>query len=170
MEHTALIEAPPDVVWHELMQLDLRDSPVIRGLFAMRGILRRGPLTLQSIADAGFQPVRQRAPTPEVPTGEIVLGLVARPWTWRGGVIHTGEVDLDGFADPGFAVITWSYDMAPTESGSFVRTRTAVRCTDDESRRRFRRYWRLVGPFSSVIRRETLRLLRRQVERRRDSG
>ncbi|MGO4604567.1 hypothetical protein [Terrabacter sp. 2YAF2] len=37
--------------------------------------------------------------------------------------------------------------------------------TDDESRRRFRRYWLVIGPFSSVIRRVALRLVATELDR-----
>jgi hypothetical protein len=40
-----------------------------------------------------------------------------------------------------------------------------VRCTDEGSRRAFRRYWLLVGPFSALIRRLWLREVRRAAER-----
>src|SRR5664279_670006 len=57
---------------------------------------------------------------------------------------------------------------------SILTVETRVAITDDESRRRFRRYWLLIGPFSSLIRRMALRLLatefRRSVPGRPDDG
>jgi hypothetical protein len=44
-------------------------------------------------------------------------------------------------------------------------TETRVLCTDDEARRRFSLYWRLVGPFSALIRRVLLRRIKREAER-----
>ena len=100
----------------------------------------------------------------------MTLGLIARPWTVRGGVHRGPGTDLAGFDEPGYAVITWSYVLSPEGKGTVVTTRTTVRCTDEPSRRRFLRYWRIVRPFSGVIRRESLRLLRRRVERQAATG
>ena len=44
-----------------------------------------------------------------------------------------------------------------------METRVAV--TDDASRLRFRRYWLLVGPFSALIRRTTMRRLAADLRR-----
>jgi hypothetical protein len=40
-----------------------------------------------------------------------------------------------------------------------------VALTDDQSRRRFRRYWLLIGPFSALIRRTALRLFAAELGR-----
>jgi len=41
-----------------------------------------------------------------------------------------------------------------------VATETRIRCTDDASRRAFLRYWRVIRPFSGLIRMEMLRSIR----------
>lgn len=170
MRHDSHIGAPVPLVWRALLELDLRDSPLVRLLLTLRGLRRRGPLTLETLAAAGFRTVRREAPTDLRSGGELAMGLIAQPWRLRGGV-HRGDADdLDSFDDPGHAVITWTYRLEPAGSGTDVTTRTTVRCTDDVSRRRFRRYWRLVGPFSALIRRESLRLLRRRVEHLQQAG
>lgn len=169
-EHSRHIDAPPELVWRGLTGLDLRDSLVVRLLLAVRGLSKRSPLTLAALADGGFRPLRSRAPTPADPTGELVLGLVAQPWRLTGGIRRGDVGDLDTFDEPGHAVISWSYLVDPTRGGCRLTTRTTVRCTDDVSRRRFMRYWRIVGPFSGLIRRESLRLVARRVEPIRDSG
>ena len=70
------------------------------------------------------------------------------------------------FDRPGFAKIATSLRVDPYGSGSSILTmETRVAITDDESRRRFRRYWLLVGPFSAVIRRMAMRLLAAELRR-----
>lgn len=44
-----------------------------------------------------------------------------------------------------------------------IETRVAL--TDDESRRRFGRYWLVIGPFSSFIRQMALRLVTNELDR-----
>jgi hypothetical protein len=45
-----------------------------------------------------------------------------------------------------------------------VGTETRIAATDEVARRRFGRYWRLIGPFSSITRREMLAAIRRRAE------
>lgn len=48
---------------------------------------------------------------------------------------------------------------------SILTVETRVAATDAMSRRRFRRYWLLIGPASSLIRRMALRLLATELRR-----
>jgi|BarGraIncu01121A_1022015.scaffolds.fasta_scaffold100958_1 hypothetical protein len=60
----------------------------------------------------------------------------------------------------GFAKIATSHGVDSCGSGSSIRTmETRVANTGDQNRRRFRRYWMLAGPFGSLVRRMSLRLL-----------
>jgi hypothetical protein len=45
-----------------------------------------------------------------------------------------------------------------------LTTETRVRCTDPAIRRAFLRYWRVIRPFSGLVRREALRLARVDAE------
>jgi hypothetical protein len=54
--------------------------------------------------------------------------------------------------------------VAADRGGSRVGTETRIAATDDTARRRFGRYWRLIGPFSSITRREMLAAIRRRAE------
>jgi hypothetical protein len=101
----------------------------------------------------------------EDPPRELVLGLVARPWTLMGGI---RSLDPDGFRrfdQPGYARIGWNFLVEPRGTVSGLTTETRIRCTDDVSRRRFRWYWRLIGPFSGVVRKEALLQIKRDAER-----
>ena len=68
------------------------------------------------------------------------------------------------FDRPGMAVAAWNFTVLPTDEGSLVATETRVRCTDAAARRSFARYWRVVRPFSGLIRTEALRAIRRTAE------
>ena len=57
-----------------------------------------------------------------------------------------------------------AFTVTPEGAGSRVRTETRIAATDDTARRRFGRYWRLIGPFSSITRREMLAAIRRRAE------
>jgi hypothetical protein len=67
-------------------------------------------------------------------------------------------------ATPGWVRVAAAFTVAGDGAGSRVGTETRIEPTDDAARRRFGRYWRLVGPFSSITRREMLSAIRRRAE------
>ena len=108
---------------------------------------------------------------------ELVLGQMSRPW--KSVAVFTDAPttpeEFISFDEPGFAEIAASLRIDPHgNDSSILTTETRVAITDDESRRRFRRYWLLIGPFSFLIRRMALRLLatefRRSVPGRPNNG
>ena len=50
--------------------------------------------------------------------------------------------------------------------GTLLTTETRIQATDDQARRSFRRYWRVIYPGSAAIRRAWLRAIRRRAEAR----
>jgi hypothetical protein len=98
----------------------------------------------------------------ETPGSQMVLGQVSRPWkavaTSNGAPLTPQQ--FVNFDRPGFAKIATSLRVDPYGNGACILTmETRVASTDDGSRRRFRRYWLLAGPFSALIRRMALRLI-----------
>ena len=91
---------------------------------------------------------------------EIVLGQIGRPWeaagTSRGPA--AGPARFAAFGEPGYAKIAFSLWADPHGAASSILTmETRVALTDPGSRRRFRRYWMIIGPFSGLIRRMAMR-------------
>ena len=113
----------------------------------------------------------------ETPGVEMVLGQVSRPWKAVAASTDapTTPEQFTSFDEPGFAKIATSLRIDPYGNDSSIMTiQTRVAITDDKSRRRFRRYWLRVGPFSSLIRRMALRVpateFRRSAPDRPDDG
>ncbi len=166
--HETLVRAPRDRAWSAVRTLDLSRSPVVRTLFALRSLpglfARRGRrralgATLDDLLRMGFVLLEER------PGEEVVLGLVGKFWRPSGCIRRVTPEELRAFAEPGWAVAAWNFTLNPAGDGAVrVATETRVRCTDAASRRRFRAYWLLVGPFSALIRREMLRAIRRTAE------
>ena len=104
----------------------------------------------------------------ERPGSELVFGQVGKPWRGAGGSPER-PVTADafaGFAEPGFAKIAESTWVAPYGTGACVLTaESRVALTDDDSRRRFRRYWLAAGPFIRLMRPVVMRELERQLSR-----
>jgi hypothetical protein len=102
----------------------------------------------------------------EQPGREIVLGTIGRFWKLRGGKTSgaTAE-DLEYPPPAGAAAAVWNFRVARYAHGTRIHTETRVRCADDDARRSFRRYWRIVGPFSALIRRRMLESIKREALR-----
>lgn len=165
--HETTIRAPIEKVYAALQTADLGRSPVIRLLLRLRALpstatgetSRNLKLNLETIIKAGFVLLGKSPPN------EIALGVVGRFWTRSGARCRVSADEFDAFDRPGYAKAVWNFSLVE-ESAQITRlaTETRVRCLDDASRRRFRLYWCLIAPFSGLIRREALRLVRRSSE------
>lgn len=170
--HSLRIEATPELVYRSLWEADF-GGPVASALLGLRALpsvvsrwvagRERGPrpspadrrLTLRRFLASGF------ATLEDVPDEELVLGLTGRFWTPTGGLVPTrAETFRDGPA-PGLAQAAWNFLLeADGEAGTTLVTETRVRVADD-ARAPFLRYWRVVRPFSGLLRRLMLRDIRR---------
>jgi hypothetical protein len=165
--HETVVAARAEVTWEAVRELDFRRSPLVRAIFRGREMLMRsGPAPeqagtfLEQIRALGW---RQLA---EEPGRELVFGAVTRPW--EANVVFRGlsPEEFAGFAEPDYARIAWTLRVESAGTRSVFSTETRVDTTDAEARRKFRRYWSVVSPGILLIRRESLRLVRRDAERR----
>jgi hypothetical protein len=165
--HAASVDAPADRTYRAVKELDLARSPVVLALLAVRGIpsLFTGAvkpkrrLGLDEIVESGFVVLG------EEPGRELVLGIVGKFWTLSSGVHRIEPDQFTGFDEPGFAKAAWNLVVVERAGGgSTVTTETRIACTDAEARRNFGWYWRLIGPFSALIRRVLLRSIQRDAE------
>lgn len=134
----------------------------LRGLRDGRTADPLASLSLDDMLRRGFLLLDER------PGHEIVLGSVAQPWKGVPRGEPRPDVDAERFADfdvPGYAKVAFNIRVTPYGRGrSLVTTETRVATTDADSRRRFARYWLVIGPFSALIRRIMLRNVRSGAE------
>jgi hypothetical protein len=183
--HADVFRASPAQCYRVASELDLFQAPLIRTLIGIRGLPqrvvstlgRRGTTTtlaalrrtfrLKDMVDLGWSWLG------ETPGVEMVLGQVGRPWKGVAVSTHvpTTPQQFTSFDQPGFAKIATSVRVDPYGNDSSILTmETRVAITDDESRRRFRRYWLVIGHFSSLIRRVAFRLLATDLRRSAQGG
>jgi hypothetical protein len=152
------IHAPLPRVYAAARSLDLRGSWIIRLLFRLRG-LPEANLTLEGMVQWGFILLADE------PEREIVHGLIGRFWVRSPQILTVPAEAFANFKRPGLAKAVMNLAFFSGEKGTVrLTTETRVSCPDESSRRSFRRYWRLIGPFSGLIRKEWLRLIRKQAE------
>ena len=185
--HRALVRASPDAVYAALREADLSSGLVTKALLFARALpaaliavvaspqrallarkerrARHDGTRLADLERAGFHVVAERAPE------ELVIGLLGKFWTLRGGIC--GRVTVDDFRrgpPSGYALAGWNFTIAPRSEGvAELATETRVRCAPD-ARIKFRAYWAVVRPGSGLIRRAMLGAIRREAERRSGHG
>jgi hypothetical protein len=159
--HTTRLAASPERGAAAVREFNGRDLPVTGALMRVRALGRRtfdDRPTVETMANIGL------AVLVDEPY-EVVVGGALSPWRVRGGhrpVASAGE--LRAFAEPGWVRVAAAFTVTPEGDGCRVGTETRIAATDDAARRRFGRYWRLIGPFSSITRREMLAAIRRRAE------
>ena len=159
--HSRRVAAPPERAEAAMRTFGPPDLPLTGLLMRVRGLGRRvfddRPL-LQSMARIGMvvlvdEPAR------------VVLGGALSPCRLAGGHAATDSPEgFRAFATPGWVRVAAAFTVDGAGAGSRVGTETRIEATDAAARRRFGHYWRLVGPFSSITRREMLAAMRRRAE------
>ncbi len=177
--YSQVFRAPPQKCFEALVSMDILQIPVIR-------LLMRARLLPQRVADAVW---RRGAEAREVswpatfrvrdlgavgwiklgerPGAELVFGVVGKPWqpasrSWQSAA---AAEQFAGFDEPGFAKIAESTRVDPYgDRFSIVTVESRVALTDEDSRRRFRRYWLMMGPFMKLMRPTIMRALERQLQ------
>jgi hypothetical protein len=173
--HEVLVHADTETTYRQIRTLNLARSGVVRSLFFLRGIpgmLRRkghseaeisystAHLGVDDLIRFGFVVLA------EEPGVEIVLGAIGRFWRLRGDVLRIRPEEFESFDRPGYAKGVMNIRAEPARAGwTRVITETRVRCTDPSSRRALLRYWRVIGPFSALIRRRFLEMAKESAER-----
>ncbi|SRR6266508_899697 len=146
--HERRLSVPPDRALAAVLGTPVAGDPLVWALLRLRGIRASGTFE-EGLPFVGFE-VLERTPT------EIVFGMSGTPWRARGGSARFAE------AQPGSVRMAMDLRAEPLPGGcSLLVTETRVAAVDEHARRAFLRYWRLVGPFSRLIRRRWLAAIAR---------
>lgn len=150
--HGVAVDAPAERLLHAVREATARDAPLLRVLFALRGLPAsgRGPIWTQLLDRGGFVLLGEEQGR------ELVAGAVGRPWNLFEPLRR--DVDVATFDEPGYARMALGFHARD----GVLTTETRVLLTDEDARRRFARYWRVVGPLSSLTRRSWLAAAKRR--------
>ncbi|MGI9600553.1 MAG: hypothetical protein ACR2QE_01620 [Acidimicrobiales bacterium] len=164
------IAAPPQEVWQALLHVgigEMRASGILLGLrslparFTGGGSMRRPPGADRPLVEAmvagRFVELARRPPS------ILTLGIIGQFWRLRGGadVAVDGPDQFMAFDEPGYVRAAIDFAVVEGVAGSRLITETCNRATSEDADRRFRWYWRVVGPGSKLIRLDLLRAIRR---------
>jgi hypothetical protein len=137
--HSVALPLPPEAALALALSTPVSADPLVRVLFRLRGLRGRGSIG-DALVSLGLRELARA-------DGEIVFGAAGTPWR-PGGGIHS-------FAGARAGQVQVVTDFRA--DGATLTTETRIAAVDGAARRSFRRYWRVVGPFSAVIRRRWLR-------------
>ena len=149
--------ASAEAVFSVIDEVDLCESPIIRALFFLRG-LPNGHLSLRDLKNSGFEMLGIQK------NEELLLGLAGKFWTLCGDMQKVNSGNFREFDKKGFAKAVWNFSVDGKGNETNLKTETRICCLDDESRRSFGFYWTFIQPFSGLIRREMLRIVKKKAE------
>ena len=157
--HSLAIRAPAHHIDHALRAVSIADIPIARALWRVRRLGR-------PYGDPSKPFVGGELPgivLDDVPGQGIVLGLTGQFWRLRGGQ-HLDRLTTAGaflaYARPDACKAVIDFRIGDGR----LSTETRVHVADALARRRFRRYWLVIRPFSGLIRILLLRATRRRAE------
>jgi hypothetical protein len=161
------VDAPAARVWDCVRQAELAHGPAIRALFMLRSFAsRRGggaspTIRIDSLRSSpehpGFQILADEPPH------ELAVGAIGKVWRLDIPFVHVvDDRSFAAFSQPDYIKVAWAMRVLPRgPRKSHVEFEVRVAATDEASWRKFRRYFRVIGPFSRFIRRSLLRALAR---------
>ena len=165
--HQIRVGAPADVTLAVARKQDLLRLPLIRAIFKAREIVMgAAPGTPQPRGLLASTQALGWGILADVPGREVVLGAITKPWQANVTFTALPPDEFAAFAQPGFVKIVWTLRADPVDGEtSIFRTETRAVATDAEARGRFRVYWAFASPGIALIRRLSLRPLKRDAER-----
>ncbi len=153
------LPAPPERIYPLARDLDWSASPVVRALLKLRGLGQTEVKLIQTDPQRAVFMVLG-----EEPDRELVVGMVGRFWLPTAEMLRVSPTEFMDFARPGYAKMAMNILAEPMPGGCCrLSTETRVQCLGPHARRCFRLYWSLIGPFSGLMRKEALRLVRGQL-------
>lgn len=164
------LAAPAVRVWERIRHRDLPHSRIVRALFALRTLVSRARTEDRTPAGVRFDTMTSSPRRPgfqilvDDPPREVAVGAIGKVWRLAIPFVHVAGTDEYGrFAEQGFVKVAWAMRVvALEEHRTRLELEVRVDATDEASWRKFRRYFRVIGPASRFIRRSLLSALRRE--------
>ncbi|MFQ5652446.1 MAG: hypothetical protein ACE5IY_21145 [bacterium] len=155
--HTVAVKAEARSVYPLVRHLDFSESWITRILFKLRG-LAADDLTLDAMLNSEHFSILE-----DVPATEMVIGGLGDSKPNPIPIVDCNH--FVNFNDNKGVKIAWNFSLSEMDSQQTrVATETRVQCLGKGIRRKFSVYWFFVRPFSGLIRREMLRILKKQAE------
>lgn len=156
--HDIRIRATAESVFRALYEVDFCESAMVRWLFRLRG-LPTEDMTMRELRKLQFQTLG------ESENREFLLGLAGKFWTLTGNMQPINSDNFREFNKKGYAKAACNFSLDETTGEICLTTETRIKCNDAESRRSFGFYWTFIQPFSGLVRKEMLKLIKKKAEK-----
>jgi hypothetical protein len=158
-KHSILISASAMKVCAIIPDMDASESWIIRMLLALRGIPAGTSKGIEGWKKMGFVILEHQTDK------EIILGLIGQFWKISGEIQHCTAEEFTSFANPEFAKATWNFVVTAQNANQILlETETRIYCPAEKVRKKFKRYWFFIQPFSGLIRKQMLKIIKRKAE------
>ena len=178
--HSIRIKGDPETVYDAIMETTPAEvSSIMRLLFFLRSLPEKAagragmnmsghePL-LSYILKNGFTKIAEEKPR-EIVFGLLVPGNTGRVWQKSSSkeVTAADAGEFFAFENPNFIRVVANLIIEDTDKPDFVTVRTESRslALSRQALKNFTPYWRIIRPFSGLIRRLWLRGIKRHAER-----
>ena len=153
--HETLINSPIEKVYKKAKNFDLSKSNLIKWLFKIRG-LPTNRMNLQGfISDMGFTNIEENIPI------ENLIGFWAR---YKIAPV-TSPDDFINNSYQARVKVVWNFYLEELSSNQTrLSTETRVLCMSPFTKLTFGLYWIIIKPFSGVIRKKMLQIIKQDSE------
>jgi hypothetical protein len=168
--HRIAVKASPTEAWAVARHFDGATIPWVRFLFDLRTLpdrLRGMDVPLAKDSGLGVDEIASHGHgfmlLDEKPGEEVVVGAIGRFWHLNIPFTDVPPKDFAAFNEPGWGKVAWCIRVEPRDAGSWVTLELRVTATDDASWDKQTTYFRLIGPFSHLIRSSAMAHLEAQL-------
>jgi hypothetical protein len=168
--HATRAHASPAHVADAIRTVTVADIPVAGWLMRIRamasGNLKRPKMPARPIVEKSSRPGGGFLPLDPDGSNEVVYGFVGRPWTNGPRPRVMTPEEFIAFQEPGNVKVAFNIAWRDVGGGvTAITTETRITGTDDQARRTFARYWRVIYPGSAIIRRAWIDAIVAKAER-----
>jgi hypothetical protein len=179
--HSVRIRASSETAYRAILEVTPAEiSGIVRLLFFLRELPEkmagRKCFEMNSrrpLLAAGFTKLVEQKPR-EMVLGLIVPGNIGRIWQKSSRLDDLAADDREflAFNHPDYLKVVMNMLVEDTSEPGVVvvRTESRTRALSPEARKHFTPYWRVIRPFSGLIRRLWLKGIKRRAERERHGG
>jgi len=177
--HSIRIKASAEAVFKAVKEVTPANiSVVMRVLFSLRSfpeklagrqgldLTNQDPL-LSQMMKRGFLMLAEQAPG-EFVFGRIVPGTIGRVWLKSSMQVREPSdlAEFQAFNSPDYLSVVANFLITDAEQAGFVtvRTESRTKALSEQARNNFAPYWRIIRPFSGLIRRVWLSAIKRRAE------
>ena len=177
--HSIRIKAYTEAVYKAVKEVTPADkSVVMRVLFSLRSFpeklagrqgldLTNQESLLSQMMKRGFIMLAEQA-SQEMVFGMIVPGSIGRVWRKSSALLQapSSREEFLAYKYPDCLLVAANFLITDAEQAGFVivRTESRTKALSEQARKNFAPYWRIIRPFSGLIRRVWLSAIKRRAE------